>query len=104
MQILTPIQDPNTLHVKICPREASQQLQHFLMLVQAPNVSHANPHPCTGSQQFKQLLTPGQASDDSNANPYAWTGSQCFTCTSLHFYRFPTIHTIPYAGEASQKF
>ncbi|MBW0578602.1 hypothetical protein O181_118317 [Austropuccinia psidii MF-1] len=54
--------------------EASQQFQHFLMLVQAPDTSHANPYACTGSQQFKQLLMPAQASNSSHANPYYCTG------------------------------
>ncbi|MBW0469943.1 hypothetical protein O181_009658 [Austropuccinia psidii MF-1] len=53
MQILMPVQDPNTSNSKPCAGTASRQCLQFLMLVQAPNASHTNTYACTGSQQFK---------------------------------------------------
>ncbi|MBW0494228.1 hypothetical protein O181_033943 [Austropuccinia psidii MF-1] len=46
MQILTPVQDPNASHTKLCAvnpyaEEAFQQCQPFLMLVHSPEASHA---------------------------------------------------------------
>ncbi|MBW0467070.1 hypothetical protein O181_006785 [Austropuccinia psidii MF-1] len=69
MQILTPVQDPDSVH--------------------------ANPYACTGSQEFKPLLPPGQAPENSNNSlhwcrlptiqtiPYTGERFECFTPKSL---------------------
>ncbi|MBW0478075.1 hypothetical protein O181_017790 [Austropuccinia psidii MF-1] len=120
-QMLALVQDPNASHTnpytcpgsqcficKTLPCKSLGQgglptIPEFLMLVQAPEASHADPYACTGSQQFKKLIKPGKPPGKSITSlPSA--GSQHFTCRSLHFYRFLTIQTIPYTGEASQKF
>ncbi|MBW0535047.1 hypothetical protein O181_074762 [Austropuccinia psidii MF-1] len=72
----------------------SVHLYRFLKIETTPYAGAASP-------QFQHFLTPVQASNPSHANPYAFSGSQCFTCSSLHLYRFLTI---PCTGEASRQF
>ncbi|MBW0522804.1 hypothetical protein O181_062519 [Austropuccinia psidii MF-1] len=76
----------------------------ILMPVQDPDSVDANPYTCTGSQQFKSLLLPGQALNISN-NSSHWCRlptlhTQIFTLVqvpdnsnnSLYWCRLSTLH------------
>ncbi|MBW0493240.1 hypothetical protein O181_032955 [Austropuccinia psidii MF-1] len=81
-------------------------LMKILMPVRDPNTSHANPYACPGSQRFTHKTLRCKSLHQGSLStiptiPYACPGSQRFTQKYLHLYRFPTIQTTPYAGEAS---
>ncbi|MBW0519273.1 hypothetical protein O181_058988 [Austropuccinia psidii MF-1] len=87
----------------ICIMSIPVPHKQFLMTVHSPDPPRANPYASTASQQFNPLLPPGRLLTIPKIL-YAGAGSQGFSCNSLFLHRLPAIPTMPYTGEASQKF
>ncbi|MBW0462273.1 hypothetical protein O181_001988 [Austropuccinia psidii MF-1] len=108
MQILIPVQVPNTSHAKPCAvnayaREAYQQFKQSPLLAQAPNASHAKPYTCTNAQQFKQIPILGKPPDNSDTSLCQCRLLMLHT-QILTLCRFSKVQTIPHSCAGFQKF